>query len=180
MQILMKCADVANPTKEWPIYQEWISRITTEFYNQGDRERALNLPISPFMNRESTGSTTSSQTGFIQYVVYPLFEALDSWIPLNEIKATLDANKALFEVAVQPKPEEPKHKRVQQLSLRLDGLISTSVEGSRSAGDTVSTLPYSQRKAALVPRRASIAAGIRNLTFFRNPSSGKADAIEES
>jgi cAMP-specific phosphodiesterase 4 len=39
----MKCSDVSNPTKPWPIYQEWIERITTEFLNQGDREKALGI-----------------------------------------------------------------------------------------------------------------------------------------
>ncbi|EGF79038.1 hypothetical protein BATDEDRAFT_12624, partial [Batrachochytrium dendrobatidis JAM81] len=51
MQMLMKCADVSNPTKAWPLYQEWITRITEEFFNQGDRESALGLPFSPYCNR---------------------------------------------------------------------------------------------------------------------------------
>ncbi|RKO92309.1 hypothetical protein BDK51DRAFT_12619, partial [Blyttiomyces helicus] len=51
MQMLMKCADVSNPTKAAPLYYEWIQRITAEFHAQGDREKALGLPVSPFCNR---------------------------------------------------------------------------------------------------------------------------------
>lgn len=35
MQMMMKCADVSNPTKDWSLYQFWIDRIMTEFFNQG-------------------------------------------------------------------------------------------------------------------------------------------------
>ena len=94
MQMLMKCSDVSNPTKEWPLYQEWINRILQEFYNQGDMEKKLGLPISPFMNRESPGP--SAQKGFIEYIVYPLFEALESWTDISEIKRNLDASRDRF------------------------------------------------------------------------------------
>jgi hypothetical protein len=94
MQMLMKCSDVSNPTKEWPLYQEWINRILQEFYNQGDLEKKLGLPISPFMNRESIGP--SAQKGFIEYIVYPLFEALESWTDISEIKGNLDSSRDRF------------------------------------------------------------------------------------
>ncbi|KAJ1557520.1 cAMP-specific 3',5'-cyclic phosphodiesterase 4C, partial [Cladochytrium tenue] len=96
MQMLMKCADVANPTKEWPLYKEWTDRIIEEWYCQGDREKALGLPISPFMNRDgpNAANPASSQTGFINFIVAPLYDAFGAWTDLSEIRSTLEQNKA--------------------------------------------------------------------------------------
>ena len=98
MQILMKSSDVSNPTKSWPIYQEWITRITEEFFNQGDKERELGLPISPFCNRDgpNANSPTSSQQGFIEFIVNPLFEALECWTSLGVIRDGLDDSRERF------------------------------------------------------------------------------------
>ncbi|KAI8925161.1 hypothetical protein BC831DRAFT_401545, partial [Entophlyctis helioformis] len=95
MQMLMKCADVSNPTKSWPIYQEWITRITEEFFNQGDREKALGLPISPFCNRDgpNAANPTSSQQGFIEFIVNPLFEALEAWAPLGVMREGINHSR---------------------------------------------------------------------------------------
>ncbi|OAJ42348.1 3'5'-cyclic nucleotide phosphodiesterase [Batrachochytrium dendrobatidis JEL423] len=98
MQMLMKCADVSNPTKAWPLYQEWITRITEEFFNQGDRESALGLPFSPYCNRNAPNATnpTSSQQGFIEFIVNPLFEALECWTPVGIMREGLDHSRERF------------------------------------------------------------------------------------
>lgn len=93
MKILIKCADVSSPTKEFPIYNQWIKRITQEIYKQGDMEKLLGLSISPFMNREQS---SSSQKSFIEFIVYPLFEALEQWTPIPQIKINLDNNREKF------------------------------------------------------------------------------------
>lgn len=92
---LMKCSDVSNPTKTWPLYSEWIDRITNEFLNQGDKEKELGLPISPFCNRDNV-NTTLSQKSFINFIVSPLYEAFHSWIPLDSVMDGLLASKARF------------------------------------------------------------------------------------
>jgi hypothetical protein len=66
-KILMKISDVSNPTKEWNIYHRWCELVLEEFMRQGDKEKALGLPISPYMDRE-TLNIPSSQIGFIDYV----------------------------------------------------------------------------------------------------------------
>ncbi|KAI9346030.1 hypothetical protein DFJ73DRAFT_761398 [Zopfochytrium polystomum] len=101
MQMLMKCADVSNPTKAWPEYIEWIDRLTEEWYMQGDKEKALGLPISPFMNRDGPNASNpaSSQTGFINFIVAPLFDAFGAWADVGEIRRALEANKAKWAAA---------------------------------------------------------------------------------
>ena len=91
----MKCSDVSNPIKSWPIYSEWIERITTEFLSQGDKEKELGLPISPFCNRESS-NTKLSQKSFINFIVAPLFEAMNNYSPMKEAMEGLQKNKDRF------------------------------------------------------------------------------------
>ncbi len=92
---MIKCSDVSNPTKSWPLYSEWIKRITQEFYNQGDKEKQFGLPVSPFCDRDHD-STESCQKSFISFIVSPLFESVDSWIPIQAIIQGLSESKSRF------------------------------------------------------------------------------------
>ncbi|VDN08820.1 unnamed protein product [Dibothriocephalus latus] len=53
-QIAIKCADISNPCRSWEVCSLWASFITEEFFKQGDREKRLNLPVLPTMDREKT------------------------------------------------------------------------------------------------------------------------------
>ncbi|KAJ3050263.1 cAMP-specific 3',5'-cyclic phosphodiesterase 4D [Rhizophlyctis rosea] len=140
MQMLMKCSDVSNPTKSWPIYSEWITRITEEFFAQGDKERALGLPVSPFCNRDSATAhnPTSSQKSFIEFIVAPLFEAFGQWCDLGEVREGLEASRARFSNA----PPTPHVK---------------PVDGSVSDGKRVQVPPLPM--PAPLPQAALSAAG---------------------
>ncbi|KND00117.1 uncharacterized protein SPPG_04459 [Spizellomyces punctatus DAOM BR117] len=104
MQMLMKCSDVSNPTKSWPIYATWIQRITEEFFCQGDKEKELGLPISPFCNRdgERANDPRSSQKSFIEFIVAPLVEAIGEWVELGELREGLEASRERFGGGQQP------------------------------------------------------------------------------
>ncbi|KAI9340919.1 hypothetical protein BDR26DRAFT_802473, partial [Obelidium mucronatum] len=92
LKILMKCADVSNPTKEWSIYFQWADRVLEEFMRQGDMEKSLNLPVSPFMDRDNI-NVPSSQIGFMDYVLLPLFDAVNKYIEIPHILGNLQANR---------------------------------------------------------------------------------------
>ena len=47
----LHAADVSNPAKPTSVYVEWVGRVMTEFYSQGDAEADAGLPISAFMDR---------------------------------------------------------------------------------------------------------------------------------
>ncbi|KAI9007088.1 hypothetical protein BC832DRAFT_530676 [Gaertneriomyces semiglobifer] len=91
-KIIIKCADVSNPTKTWTLYGHWCRLIFEEFLSQGDRERRLGLDISPYMDRMSI-NFPSCQNGFMEFVVMPLFEAYDKWAPVPGLLAELKRNK---------------------------------------------------------------------------------------
>ena len=48
---MVHCADLSNPTKPRHCYNQWVNRITEEFFCQGDREKKLDMPISPMCER---------------------------------------------------------------------------------------------------------------------------------
>ncbi len=73
-RIALKIADMGNTTKPSKLYLEWCDRITEEFFRQGDKEREMGLPISPFMDRNKP-MVGKSQQGFMDFMVSPLVEA---------------------------------------------------------------------------------------------------------
>jgi hypothetical protein len=179
MKILMKCADVSNPTKKMDIYCEWIDRITTEFYTQGDLEHKLGLQISPFMNREQK---SSAQKGFIEFIVFPLYEALEQFTPINEIKTNLIKSRERFcdipteiPIAAPDQTHNTSKRKVKEFSLKLntDGVIQ---EGSRSA-DVITNPTLGIIQSV---RRSSVVAisGLRNYVFNKPTNLDALSTIE--
>ncbi|KAI9099265.1 Pde4d2 in complex with inhibitor Npv [Phlyctochytrium arcticum] len=96
-KILIKCADVSNPTKCWALYERWCHLILEEFFRQGDQEKRMGIPVSPYMDRDNL-NIPSSQSGFIEFVVSPLFEAFDKYAPIPHIIQTLQRNREFWYV----------------------------------------------------------------------------------
>ncbi|KAH9270935.1 hypothetical protein BASA83_006890 [Batrachochytrium salamandrivorans] len=97
LNIAIKCADVSNPTKPQLISRRWTQLIMEEFFRQGDEEKNRGIPISTFMNRETT-DIPKCQIGFIDFIVYPLYEAWSSYLKEDvEIHMrNIQSNKAFW------------------------------------------------------------------------------------
>ena len=54
MEMAIKCGDLANPTRPSSQSVAWSFRIMEEFFNQGEREKMLGLPVSQFMDETNT------------------------------------------------------------------------------------------------------------------------------
>eukprot|EP00727_Mastigamoeba_balamuthi_P000067 m51a1_g10057 putative camp-specific 3 -cyclic phosphodiesterase 4c isoform x2 (645) ;mRNA; f:70198-72673 len=80
MQMLLKASDVNNIARPLRLYKHWTDLVLEEFFAQGDKERDLGLPVSPFMDRHLT-SVAKSQESFIEYVGKPLFSAVCAYSP---------------------------------------------------------------------------------------------------
>ena len=72
LQIALKCADLGNPCRVWPLSKQWTHQICTEFYRQGDFERRLNMDVSPICDRYRA-SMAQIQCDFFRSIVSPLF-----------------------------------------------------------------------------------------------------------
>uniref|UniRef100_A0A665UNC0 Phosphodiesterase n=1 Tax=Echeneis naucrates TaxID=173247 RepID=A0A665UNC0_ECHNA len=76
-QMCIKMADVNGPLKCKELHLQWTEGIVNEFYEQGDEEAGLGLPISPFMDR-SAPQLAKLQESFITHIVGPLCSSYDS------------------------------------------------------------------------------------------------------
>lgn len=91
MNYILHFADIAHPAKPWNIELKWSDLIFKEFFNQGDKEKAMNLPVSFLCDRETT-SIPKSQVGFIKNIILPSFSLVVDIIPLSN-----NLNKYLVE-----------------------------------------------------------------------------------
>ena len=74
MQLVIKCADVGHPARNFDVHMKWSSRITEEFYTQGDLEQKQGIKISSLCDRSQPISLLpQSHLGFINFVSKPLF-----------------------------------------------------------------------------------------------------------
>jgi len=93
----IKFADVSNPTRPTDLAVKWAKRIEEEFYAQGDKEKELAIPISPFMDR-SKSSLPKLQLTFITKIVTPMLEQMCKVLPkMNFAFQYTEANKKYWE-----------------------------------------------------------------------------------
>ncbi|MFT7816688.1 cGMP-inhibited 3',5'-cyclic phosphodiesterase B [Arapaima gigas] len=76
-QVCIKLADINGPAKGRDLHLKWTEGIVNEFFEQGDEEASLGLPISPFMDRTSP-QLAKLQESFITHIVGPLCDSYDA------------------------------------------------------------------------------------------------------
>mmetsp|Transcript_19713 Transcript_19713/g.29254 ORF Transcript_19713/g.29254 Transcript_19713/m.29254 type:complete len:445 (+) Transcript_19713:154-1488(+) len=107
-KFILHVADISNCAKPYRSSIGWSYRVMEEFFLQGDREKELDLALSPLGDRDTT-SIAVSQSNFIQYVVRPSFELLGGYIPTvgTHILPIIDENAKYwqFEIAKEQKDE---------------------------------------------------------------------------
>jgi hypothetical protein len=93
LNTMIHTADISNPTKPLHIYTGWVELIMEEFWEQGDKEKNLCLPISFLCDRTSTRICTA-QIGFIEGIVSPLIVLVVQLFPgLQFLMENLNINK---------------------------------------------------------------------------------------
>lgn len=80
LMYMLHMADISNPAKADPMCKLWTDRCLEEFFQQGDKEREMGVPVSPNCDRLTT-KRPDSQIGFIKFVVQPAYEVLGEIIP---------------------------------------------------------------------------------------------------
>ena len=84
LAVCLHLADISNPTRAFKIAQNWGKRIAEEFYNQGDREKAGGLAVSPGFDRR-TGNLPKLQIGFASAMVKPYVEKVVEVFPKLQV-----------------------------------------------------------------------------------------------
>ncbi|CAH8640014.1 unnamed protein product [Schistosoma intercalatum] len=95
MQMALKCSDISNPCRVWPICKEWALRVCCELFCQGDRER-FQWSLQPIPTMDRTKFTLARiQIGFIRDMVKPLLTGWHEFFQNNltlKILQNLDEN----------------------------------------------------------------------------------------
>ena len=91
MNVLIHSSDISNPTKPFDIYFIWADLVVKEFYDQGDKEKKLNLPCSCDRNKVTI---YQSQLGFINFIEIPYFSLfVEVFVNLKFYMDNLNNNK---------------------------------------------------------------------------------------
>ncbi|KAM3832619.1 cGMP-inhibited 3',5'-cyclic phosphodiesterase 3A isoform 2-T2 [Vipera latastei] len=116
-QMCIKLADINGPAKYKDLHLKWTEGIVNEFYEQGDEEASLGLPISPFMDR-SAPQLAKLQESFITHIVGPLCNSYDSaglmpgkWIEDNDESGDTDEHEEDFPDMDSCDNHEPRKRR---------------------------------------------------------------------
>jgi hypothetical protein len=121
-EFLFHMADISNPTKPWPLCKKWTDLLFIEFFQQGDKERELGMPISFLMDR-STTNVAKAQDGFIKGLIKPAFVMLEKMLPAISLNLKyMDENVekwatkiVQYSVATHSHKETNKSKRASQI-----------------------------------------------------------------
>eukprot|EP00727_Mastigamoeba_balamuthi_P009140 m51a1_g4849 putative achain crystal structure of unliganded pde4c2 (875) ;mRNA; r:259411-262551 len=99
LQMMIKAADVSNPTRPWAACRRWAQCVMSEFFGQGDREREEGLTVSPFMDRQ-TADTAKCQLAFIKFIVRPMSELVHHISPgvSRDMLANIEGNAAKWSI----------------------------------------------------------------------------------
>ncbi|XP_076637108.1 phosphodiesterase dunce isoform X5 [Colletes latitarsis] len=141
LENLVHCADLSNPTKPLPLYHRWVGLLMEEFFLQGDRERELNMDISPMCDRHNA-TIEKSQVGFIDYIVHPLWE---TWADLvhpdaQEILDTLEDNRSSYLSMIPPSPPSDDQQQLQGHDQQSDRIhFQVTLEEGDETGDVTET-----------------------------------------
>merc|ERR1712224_540051 len=81
---ILKACDIGGSAKCFELHSQWTVRICAEFFKQGDTERNMHLPVSPFCDRETT-NISESQRGFFDFIVLPLYNVVDEYFKCAKI-----------------------------------------------------------------------------------------------
>ena len=84
LMFMLHLSDISGQAKPEAISQLWTERCMDEFFQQGDKEASMGLPVSYLCDRKTT-KVPHSQVGFIKFVIQPAYQVLASMLkPVEE------------------------------------------------------------------------------------------------
>jgi hypothetical protein len=86
LNAILHTADVGNPMKPWEIAHRLAYLCVDEFFAQGDREKAAEIPVQMLNDRDKV-NRPNSQIGFIEFVIAPLCESIVHLFPTLDFLA---------------------------------------------------------------------------------------------
>ncbi|XP_046472198.1 high affinity cAMP-specific and IBMX-insensitive 3',5'-cyclic phosphodiesterase 8A isoform X2 [Neodiprion pinetum] len=91
-RMMIKCADVSNPTRPLKACIEWARRIAEEYFRQTDEEKQNGMPVVMPMFDRLTCSIPKSQIGFVDFIINDMVEAWDTFVDMPELISHMRLN----------------------------------------------------------------------------------------
>ncbi|RDD45809.1 High affinity cAMP-specific and IBMX-insensitive 3',5'-cyclic phosphodiesterase 8B [Trichoplax sp. H2] len=91
-RILIKCADISNPARNWILSKEWALRILDEYMCQYDEEDKEGLPLTMHMFNREKCNVPQSQRSFYDYFVKDLFKSWHSFAHIPHVMKNIEEN----------------------------------------------------------------------------------------
>uniref|UniRef100_A0A0N5AZ29 Phosphodiesterase n=1 Tax=Syphacia muris TaxID=451379 RepID=A0A0N5AZ29_9BILA len=91
-RMMIKCADIGNPTREWALCQKWAMRVVEEYFEQTVEEREKGLPLTMELFDRNTCNVPLTQCGFIDMFAREAFMNWSEFAELPELLMQLEAN----------------------------------------------------------------------------------------
>mmetsp|Transcript_109893 Transcript_109893/g.211472 ORF Transcript_109893/g.211472 Transcript_109893/m.211472 type:complete len:414 (+) Transcript_109893:3-1244(+) len=134
MNSLLHSADVSNPCRTWEVSKDWAMKVVEEFFNQGDKERNLGIPVQ-FLNDRYKLNKPNSQIGFIEFMIAPfIFAQIRLWPNLAEMGDQLVTNLSLWE-AMWIEEVQPDDDDKQKVRSRIEK-VNESFNDAKSRGSS--------------------------------------------
>jgi high affinity cAMP-specific and IBMX-insensitive 3',5'-cyclic phosphodiesterase 8 len=93
-RMMIKCADIANPTREWKLCVQWAMRIVEEYFFQTAEEREKGLPLTMKGFERDTCNVPMTQCTFVDMFAR---EAFTLWCDFAEIPQLLQQLETNYE-----------------------------------------------------------------------------------
>ena len=106
LNFITHISDLFHNYRKFEISLKWVELLSNEFWNQGDKEKELGLPISFLCDREDI-DVPKSQVGFINTFTLPTIEEL---VEVN-VKFNLCKNNAINNLNMWKKLQKEKRKK---------------------------------------------------------------------
>jgi hypothetical protein len=174
MCAIVKCSDLSNEIRRQNVAQRWAKLVLEEFFAQSDKERELDLPVTPFMDKTKI-IIAKEQINFIEKLCMPLYGQISQvFPPLEACCRQLEENRDNWQVRLRMffSEDSEEFKRLSNKSIWERDQIK--FKGSATLTNTLNM----QATGTNVPkaRKMSIAVGALNTSGGSFPPVGNTNA----
>ena len=136
LQVALKVADLGHLRAPLDIHRRWVAGLCSEFYAQGDLERARGMPVNDLMSRERAAempaALAESQVAFFEYLVLPLVQ---QWARATGAKRWLERVRRNYEFWCT------QRQQLQQGSAGSESAFVQFVQSHREPAQRIAGLP---------------------------------------
>uniref|UniRef100_A0A0N5D4C0 3',5'-cyclic-nucleotide phosphodiesterase n=1 Tax=Thelazia callipaeda TaxID=103827 RepID=A0A0N5D4C0_THECL len=91
-RMLIKCADIGNPTRSWALCEKWAMRIVEEYFDQTTEEREKGLPLTMALFDRNVCNVPLTQCGFIDMFARETFTSWSEFADIPILLTQLEKN----------------------------------------------------------------------------------------